>query len=260
MSYKVSFIGSGNVAWHLSQALENAGHTVQEVYSRKVKNAAALAAKLYRAQATDSLEFSDSKASIFILSVSDDAIQQIAETIVLPAHAVLCHTSGSQPLEILANYPKTGVWYPLQTFSKSQKLDVQRIPFFIEASETSTEEILVALAQSISKTVYLATSGERRILHIGGVFACNFTNHLWAIAKRIVEAENLEFELLKPLIEETFRKAMLAEDPAAVQTGPAIRNDQRILQSHLDYLQLKPDWQQLYKQASDSIRLMKTSL
>jgi 3-hydroxyisobutyrate dehydrogenase-like beta-hydroxyacid dehydrogenase len=36
---KISFIGAGNVAWHLSQALENAGNSVQEIFSRDPKKA-----------------------------------------------------------------------------------------------------------------------------------------------------------------------------------------------------------------------------
>ena len=30
----VSFIGAGNLAWHLAPALDNAGYVVKEVYSR----------------------------------------------------------------------------------------------------------------------------------------------------------------------------------------------------------------------------------
>lgn len=252
-SHKVSFIGAGNVAWHLAQALEYAGHVVQEVYSRNLTNAQQLAAKLYHATPTNSLDFSQSKATVFILSISDDVLAEINEQLILPEESIVAHTSGTIPIEILAGRQDSGVFYPLQTFSKSKKLDVQRIPFCIEAINENTEDVLVALAQSISNTVYLINSAERKILHTAAVFACNFTNHLLSSAKEILDREELEFDLLKPLIEETFNKALAASDPASVQTGPAIRNDQQVIQSHLNYLTSFPEEQRIYKILTESI-------
>ena len=98
------------------------------------------------------------------------------------------------------------------------------------------------------------SSEERRILHVSAVFACNFTNHLLTISKRILDAEHLEFDLLKPLIRETIRKALEAPDPAVVQTGPARRGDQQIIEKHLDYLERYPAWQGIYEILSESIK------
>jgi 3-hydroxyisobutyrate dehydrogenase-like beta-hydroxyacid dehydrogenase len=39
MSFKISFIGAGNVTWHIAKALENAGNSVQEVFSREPSKA-----------------------------------------------------------------------------------------------------------------------------------------------------------------------------------------------------------------------------
>jgi predicted short-subunit dehydrogenase-like oxidoreductase (DUF2520 family) len=256
MQYSVSLIGSGNVAWHLSQALEKAGHQVREIYSRGTEHAEKVADKLYDAQVVTTLDFSESTSTIFLLCVSDDAIGGVADQIILPDEdAILCHTSGSQPLEVLAGRLHTGVFYPLQTFSKSRRVDVGNVPFCIEASDGETENTLVDLAQSLSQTVYLVNSQERRTLHIGAVFAGNFTNHLLALAQQLLSQEGLEFDLLKPLIRETVEKALEAPDPAAVQTGPAVRRDYQVINAHLDYLQHMPHRQALYKILSDSIVL-----
>jgi predicted short-subunit dehydrogenase-like oxidoreductase (DUF2520 family) len=252
-SYKISFIGAGNVAWHLAQALEYAGHVVEEVYSRNLIHARQLAANLYNATPTDSFDFSNSKATVFIICVSDDVLAVVNEQLILPEISIAAHTSGTMPIETLSGRQDAGVLYPLQTFSKSKKLDVQRVPFCIEAMNEMTEDVLVALAQSISHTVYLISSAERKILHTAAVFACNFTNHLLAVSKEILDREELEFDLLKPLIEETFYKALAASDPAAVQTGPAIRNDQQVIQSHLDYLAAFPEKQKIYSLLTESI-------
>ena len=94
----VSFIGSGNLAWHLAPALDNVGYVVKEVYSPNPKHAEALTGRLYQAEVKATLDFSTSPSTIFIIAASDDAIQDIAREIILPEEAYLIHTSGSQPL------------------------------------------------------------------------------------------------------------------------------------------------------------------
>jgi predicted short-subunit dehydrogenase-like oxidoreductase (DUF2520 family) len=134
MYHYISFIGSGNLAWHLAPALDNAGYPVKEVWSRNTKHAKALMGRLYQAEVRESLDFTSSNSSVFIVAVSDDAIESIAQEIVLPDHAILAHTSGAQPLNVL-NFAATdnlGVFYPLQTFSKAKKVDFTEVPMFVE--------------------------------------------------------------------------------------------------------------------------------
>ncbi|MDO1445588.1 F420-dependent NADP oxidoreductase [Rhodocytophaga aerolata] len=250
----ISFIGAGNVAWHLAVALEAAGYQVREIYSRTLEHATALADKLYNATPTQSLDFSGSKATVFFIAVPDSQVAQIAAALKVPEKAIVAHTSGSLPLEVLQDHEYRGVFYPLQTFSKHTKLDIHSVPFCLETSDESTELLLVEMAQQISQTVYLVNSAERKVLHIGAVFACNFTNHLLGIAKNILDREDLEFDLLKPLIQETVQKALHAGHPAYVQTGPANRNDQQIIDQHIDYLSAYPSEQHIYRTLTESIR------
>ncbi|HRI79464.1 MAG TPA: NAD(P)-binding domain-containing protein, partial [Cyclobacteriaceae bacterium] len=126
----VSFIGSGNLAWHLGPALDNAGYVVKEVYSPNPRHAAALTERLYQAEIMDSLDFSTSHSGIFIIAVADKAIESVATEIVLPEDAILVHTSGSASLDLLqfAATPYTGIFYPLQTFTKHKKIDFKTVP------------------------------------------------------------------------------------------------------------------------------------
>ena len=73
-----------------------------------------------------------------------------------------------------------------------------------------------------------------------------------AISQQLLESENLDFDLLRPLIAETAGKVQLY-DPETVQTGPAIRGETEIINTHLEMLQENPGWQELYKQLSQSI-------
>ncbi|MFN8358150.1 MAG: Rossmann-like and DUF2520 domain-containing protein [Spirosomataceae bacterium] len=258
---RVSLIGAGNVAWHLSRALEDVGHGVQEVYSRNLKHAKELAQQCYDARAQDDLNFADSEAELFVLCVADDAFSEVLEQLVLPESAILVHTSGSKSLEELQHWASiysdvevhTGVFYPLQTFSKDTYITFDNIPLCIEASDAETEATLVTLGQEISSIVYLVNTAERQVLHVAAVFACNFTNHLWAITKDLLDRSQLEMLLIKPLIEETVKKALAAEHPANVQTGPARRGDQQTIQKHLQFLQSDWNTAKIYQVITDSI-------
>jgi predicted short-subunit dehydrogenase-like oxidoreductase (DUF2520 family) len=250
----VTFIGAGNLAWHLAPALDNTQFAVKQIYSQTRKHAAALAENLYQAEVKSSLDFSASPSRIFILAVSDDAIQEIAQEIILPENAILIHTSGSQPLSILgyAATSNLGVLYPLQTFTKGQKVDFKEIPFFVESENEETEKIVMAMAKAISKKVYKISSSERKALHVAAVFASNFTNHMLAIAQEILEENEMDFELLKPLIVETINKS-LEIGPAHAQTGPAKRGDLKILDRHIAFLQGDKKLEQIYKIISQHI-------
>ena len=250
----VSFIGSGNVAWHLAPALDNTDFAVREVYSRNPAHAAALVDKLYEAEVKHSLDFSNSPSSIFIIAVPDDAIQSIVQEIILPDEAIRVHTSGSQPLSALgyAAIPGIGVFYPLQTFSKSKKVDFTDVPIFVESENPAAEKVLLAMAKAISKNVHQISSQERKAMHVAAVFASNFTNHMLLIAQQIMKENNLNFDWLKPLIAEMINKS-ISIGPEQAQTGPARRGDFEILDRHMEFLQHDEQRAEIYKIISQHI-------
>ena len=150
-------------------------------------------------------------ADIYILAVKDDAIAAIVKKINI-SNALLVHTSGTTNLDVLKKSTKNfGVFYPLQTFSKSKTIDFLQVPICIEASNKQAENMLMQLAKSISNNVYKVNSIKRKKIHLAAVFACNFTNHLYAIAEGILKKEKLPFQLLIPLIEETANKIKVAK-------------------------------------------------
>lgn len=253
-SFNIAFIGAGNVAWHLAPALENAGHVVKEVYSRNTGNAKSLIKKLYDAEVSEDLDFSQSEANIFIISVSDDAIEDIAQEIVLPEGSLLVHTSGAKPLSVLefaaADY--TGVFYPLQTFTKERKVNFEHIPFCLESEAKEAEKIMHQLAGSISKNVQLIDSKKRAALHVAAVFASNFTNHMLSISEEILSQTKLNQDLLKPLVAETIEKSLMV-GPKKAQTGPAKRGDLETLDKHLEILQDNEGFSEIYRIVSQHI-------
>jgi predicted short-subunit dehydrogenase-like oxidoreductase (DUF2520 family) len=254
-SFPISFIGTGNVAWHLAQKLEAAGHQIHEIYSRKATHAQALAMQLKVAQPLTELDFSASKAKIFIIAVSDDAIGEVVSKLSLPPDALLVHTSGSQPLQSLSGGSTThiGVFYPLQTFSKEKDIDFEHIPICLEAVYPEDLKILKQVAGSISQNVQEISSEKRAILHIAAVFACNFTNYLWGVAEKILGEQQISLDILQPLITETLEKAMEI-GPQKAQTGPAIRGDAATMQRHLAMLKNHKVYTEIYELMSHHIR------
>lgn len=250
----VSFIGSGNLAWHLAPALDNAGYVVKEVYSPHPSHAEALTERLYQAEVKASLDFSTSPCTLFIIATTDEAIREVASEIILPDDAILIHTSGSQPLEVLqlAAAQSMGVFYPLQSFSKAKKADFKSVPVFIESDNEETEKTLFAMAKAIGSQAKKITSTERKALHVAAVFASNFTNYMLTLSKDILQQNSLSFDSLKPLISETIIKS-LALGPESAQTGPAMRGDLEILDQHLEFLQGDETVQEIYKLISQNI-------
>ena len=156
------------------------------------------------------------------------------------------HTSGSVSLNALKQHEKSGVFYPLQTFSKNRKTNFSEIPICIESECDTLKSMLFELGKSISNTVVEINSENRKQLHLSAVFACNFVNFLYISSKDLLEEQGLSFDLLKPLISETAQKA-LEVSPEKAQTGPAVRNDQSIIKSHLEMLDDHQELQQLYQ-------------
>ena len=88
---RITLIGSGNVATHLGAALKNAGHQIVQVYSRHAQNAALLAYHI-KAEPTNDLQQISADTDLFIISVSDDAIDELAAVLAVHGKPIV-HTS-----------------------------------------------------------------------------------------------------------------------------------------------------------------------
>lgn len=253
MKFKIALIGAGNVAWHLAPALEDAGHIITEVYARTLKSAETITDRVYAGEAKDDLDFSSSEAEIFILAVKDSAILDVADQIILPEDSILVHTSGSVGLDML-NYSSasyTGIFYPLQSFTKGRKIEFE-VPFLLESDDEETLQKLKKLAKSLSPLIYTVRSKDRKAMHIAAVFASNFSNHMIRIAEEVMHRQGLDFDMLKPLIIETISKSLQLGAKAA-QTGPAVREDYETLEDHHRFLNYNESIAEIYRLISQDI-------
>jgi len=252
---KSIIIGSGNVAWHLAHWLPYCGCCVVQIFGRTLTSAQSLAMEIGAEYTNDFTEILPD-ADIYIYAVSDDALSSVIQNVSVK-NGLHIHTSGSMEMNVFANTKENfGVLYPLQTFSKQKKVDLKQTPFFIEANNTENLTILENFAKKISEKIYEISSEQRKIVHLTGVFGCNFTNHLWNISYKLLKDNNLPFEILLPLIQESIEKLRYLT-PQQAQTGPAVRGDKNVIKKHLQLLENDKDLQEIYKIFSEQIKSYK---
>lgn len=247
----ITIIGAGNVAYHLAQALKNQNFKIEQIYNRNLANAQELAKKT-DSHAIDNLNQITTNSDLYIIAVKDDAIELIIKELTL-INKFVVHTAGSVEADIFSPYTNNyGVLYPLQTFTKTKKISFTDVPLCIEANTPTNIETLKNVAQKLSNTVIQINTKQRQALHLSAVFACNFTNHLLTIAYDLLDKNNINFEILKPLIEETIAKALINK-PFDGQTGPAVRKDIKTIKKHMMELNSFPEYQKMYSFVSESI-------
>ena len=113
---KITFVGSGNVAWHLSDILQKNGNEIVEVWSKSEENARLLASKLNCNIISGLSELKST--DLIIISVQDDVILNVLNKIE-ECKTPLVHTSGSIGTHIFKNRENFGVFYPLQSFNRN---------------------------------------------------------------------------------------------------------------------------------------------
>lgn len=253
----ICLLGSGNVATHLAQALTQAGYPIAGIYSRTYEHACELANKLYTTPLLTDQVTHLPQADIYIFAVKDHVLPALAASLAqnpfIPAHALVIHTAGSMPLETLSQcFAHAAVLYPMQTFSKTTGISFNQVPLFVEGSTPEALEQVQQLASRLSRSVTPLSSEGRKHLHLAAVFACNFTNHCYTLAYSLLREAGIQPECLLPLIDETARKVHTTE-PAAAQTGPAVRWDCNVMDEHLKALATHPQLQDIYRAMSQSI-------
>lgn len=247
-------LGAGRVAQHLVPALAAAGHAVTGVWSRTPESAAAVVATVPGVRVLRSLQALP-PATVYLLALPDAVVAEVLAAAVFPEGALVVHTAGALPLAVFAEYPsiRSGVFYPLQTFSPGREIAWTTVPLCLEAADAAGLATLRQLAGSLSQDVRVLTSAQRLQLHLAAVWASNFPNHLLGISHALLAEAGLPWDLLHPLIRETVAKA-LSQPPFTAQTGPAVRHDAGTLQRHTQALAAHPQWQGLYQLLTASIQ------
>ncbi|NMM49772.1 Rossmann-like and DUF2520 domain-containing protein [Marinigracilibium pacificum] len=250
--FNICIVGTGNVAQTLALTLEEKGHTVSAICSRQVERAQSITKSLYEAEPVTEPDFRTFDPDIVILAVKDDAIEEVAQSVVVPDDTIIVHTSGVRSFTELRPHSLIGVFYPLQTFIKNNPPHWNTTPILVESDNKEVVGKLIKLGKSIGGRVEEMSSEKRAKIHVAAVFASNFTNHMIRISKELAKKEKIDFELIKPLIRQSIDNG-LTLGPEKAQTGPAKRGDLETLDKHFESLKFDEDIAEIYRLISQHI-------
>jgi predicted short-subunit dehydrogenase-like oxidoreductase (DUF2520 family) len=243
----IVLFGAGNLATHLFKNLSASGKfRIKQVYNHRPESLGFFKDKT----AVTTVLKEILPADIYLFALKDEVIPDVTSQLQDNAQ-LMVHTSGATSIKVFESFKRRGVFYPLQTFSKTKEVEFREVPVCVEAGNPKDLQLLQEMAGEISNRVYKVSSEQRKSLHVAAVFANNFVNHLYSEAREICSKNGLEFKILQPLIKETADK-ILYLDPEEAQTGPAKRNDLSVINSHLQLL--NKEQRSLYKTLTKSIQ------
>ena len=247
---RIVVVGSGNVAESLAQAIADADNLeLVQIYARNEERGR----KVAELADTEWSNTSLAEADLYLISVSDNAVADVAKSLQIPENAVVAHTAGCCPMDTLAPHAHRAVFYPFQTFSVGRKVDFTEGYIFVEGATDLALQAVERAARALTKNVLPADSARRAVIHLSGVFACNFANAMYANAAEVLEKEGLPFDIVAPVIAETAKKAIESKNPAQSQTGPARRGDSQTLDRHRAMLADKQRTKEIYDKISEDI-------
>ena len=249
---RFTIIGSGNVATWFAWMIRRNGGKIVQVCSQNRQHAEMLAAEC-KAQEISQLNELNSESELYIFAVKDDAYSTLVGQLpfILP-HAV--HTAGSVSQEIFKGYAHHyGVLYPYQSISKSMDFENLAVPLCVEGNCRESEEKLITLAQKWQIQYYPLQAEQRAILHLAATFASNFTNALYGIAFELLHAKGISEDIIFPLLDNTLEK-IKKMSPCEAQTGPAVRNDKKTMNKHLEMIENQEFMRTVYRLFSGYIQ------
>ena len=255
---KVVIIGSGNVAESLARAVKESENTLVQLFARNQARGEVVA-KIGETTWCGEAEHL-AAADIYLIAVSDRAVEEVASTLPFPDKAIVAHTAGCGTLEMLPRNCRRAVIYPFQTFTAGREIEFRKVYLFIEAEDKATHAEATAFARTLSDHVESADAQTRSKIHLTGVLASNFVNNLYSTAAQVLNGAGLPFDVVAPVIEETAAKALASQNPASVQTGPAMRGDMATMERHRTLIGEDQLLRRMYDTISENIwRIKETS-
>ena len=238
-NHPIYIIGKGNLGWHLAQLFEiNQIETKGWLSSR------------------ESLECFDlTNEAILFLTVSDRVIEKIVcELLNKNNRLIIVYCSGS--IDIVSKYPENVIcWYPLYSFTKGIPVDWNKVPVFTEIGDSSIQQMIGNINKQLNiKSVEISAEIRKR-LHLSAVFINNFTTAC-AIAANTVLNDSTLFTYLLPILNQTIEKITdyNGDELVNIQTGPAKRRDEIVIEEHLALLKSLASERQLYDAVSKYIK------
>ncbi|MCL4508257.1 MAG: DUF2520 domain-containing protein [Chloroflexi bacterium] len=241
----IGFVGAGTVGTALAITLSGKGYPVSAVASRSKSSADALAARVPGCRALESAQAVADNADLVFITTPDDAIANVAATLIWHAGQGVVHCSGAASLDILGpaarDGAQTGAFHPLQSFANVSRA-MENIPgstFAIEA-ESPLRETLAEMARAMNGKPVLLKPGDKVLYHTAAVIVSNYTVALMKMATDLWQLFGVSTpeatEALLPLLRGTVNNIASIGLPNCL-TGPIARGDIGTVERHLAALE-----------------------
>lgn len=238
-----SFIGAGRLARSLAVAMQAAGWPITHVASRNPESAESLSALLPGSQPVPIIEAA--RSDWVFLTVPDDAIEELASSLVWQSHQKILHCSGATEMSALSaatrSGAQTGSFHPLQIFSgqPDNGAHLRGCTAALEAQPGLLEE-LTDMAHMLGMQPLQLPPGTRPLYHAAAGYAASMIIALLGEASQIWntlgmdEAQSLK--ALLPLARGTLDAVEKRNSLAAALSGPVSRGDASVLRKHAQAL------------------------
>lgn len=243
---RVGILGAGAVGTALAVGLSEAGYNVTGITSRDAEQARSLAARIGGAMHTRHAGLLVDVADIVFLTVPDDVIGSVAESVPWRSGMAAVHCSGGTPVSVLERAGEYGAviggFHPLYTFPRNAKrpTTLENVTFAIESPSPALHHQLRDMAHALHGHAIDVNEKSRALYHISGVIASNYLVAIVAEAASIWAQfgynQSQALQALLPLIRGTVGN-IERDGAAAALTGPIVRGDLGTVQAHLEQLQ-----------------------
>ncbi len=244
----IHIVGSGNVANFWANMLLTNNLPLKSIVARNQIMGQALASLYGIELKTDYSHFNPN--DLVILCISDSQIEVVSNAI---ENGIICHCSGAVGINTLSKHSHYAVIYPLQSIQKLWQDNIIPFPFLMEYNSRETKSAIEDALLKIIDNPQEINSEQRLQYHLSAVMVNNFTNAMIIMSQDFCKLNNLDFELLKPLMAQTFDNLNRYE-AKQTQTGPAKRNDLNTINAHLLALADFPELKEVYQTMSDYIK------
>jgi len=240
----LAILGPGRLGSALAHAAHNARLPVV-IGARNPDAASDLAHTLGQAD-VPSLTDAARNADLVLLTVSDDAIESVCETLaregVFRSGMIVAHCSGVHDTSLLASARQAGChvasFHPLQTFPATDAAEAMRLVgayCFCEGDPQATD-LLSELARVVGAIPVVFPSGGKAIYHAAAVMASNYVTTLADAAIDAATQAGIDPETAQAalgVLLTTASENAHALGPADALTGPIARGDIGTLKKHL---------------------------
>lgn len=239
----IGFIGAGRLGSSLAIAMASAGYSVSALSSRRESHRNWLHSRLPNASVHDNPANVAAESRIVLITTTDTAIKQIADSISWRSDQMVVHSSGAVPLQALNGASllgaRVGGFHPMQTFPSPDSANLfQGITFGIESTDAQLFSWLSSLASDLGGQAYPLTAEQRPAYHAAAVMACGLlagltglAAEIWASAGTISRQQALA--ALVPLVKTTANSMGENGLPQAL-TGPYVRGDVETVRAHIE--------------------------